>query len=146
MEKRKSFAKLKEFYPIPHLLQVQLDSYNSFLQMDINPKRRESIGLQEVFEEVFPIESYDAKYKLEFISYSISKAKYPIEECKRRSVTYAGVLKVKLRLISPKETKEQEVYFGDIPLITENATFIINGDERIIVSQLQRSPGVSFES
>ncbi|MEW6008032.1 MAG: DNA-directed RNA polymerase subunit beta [Candidatus Omnitrophota bacterium] len=146
MEKRKSFAKLKEFYPIPHLLQVQLDSYNSFLQMDINPKRREVIGLQEVFEEVFPIESYDAKYKLEFISYSINKPKYSIEECKRRSVTYSGVLKVKLRLVSPKETKEQEVYFGDIPLMTENATFIINGDERIIVSQLQRSPGVSFES
>jgi len=146
MDKRKGFAKLKEVYPIPHLLDVQREAYDSFLQMNISARARKSIGLQEVFEEIFPIESYDAKYKLEYISYTIGKPKYPVEECKRRAVTYAGVLKVKIRIVSPKETKEQEVYFGDIPLMTENATFIINGDERIIVSQLQRSPGVSFES
>jgi DNA-directed RNA polymerase subunit beta len=146
MEKRKSFAKLKEVFPIPHLLDVQRVAYENFLQMDVSIRQRKPIGLQEVFEEVFPIDSYDGRFKLEFVSYSLGKPKYSVEECKRRSVSYSGVLKVKLRLVSPKETKEQEVYFGDIPLMTEEATFIINGDERIVVSQLQRSPGVSFES
>ncbi|MBU2541899.1 MAG: DNA-directed RNA polymerase subunit beta [Candidatus Omnitrophica bacterium] len=146
MKKTKSFGKLKEIFPIPNLLDVQLEAYNNFLQMEVNPRKRNSVGLQEVFEEIFPIQSYDNKYQLEFICYTIGKPKYCVEECRRRSVSYAGVLKVKLRLISPKETKEQEVYFGDIPLMTENATFIINGDERVIVSQIQRSPGVSFES
>jgi DNA-directed RNA polymerase subunit beta len=144
--KKVSFAKIKRTHPIPHLLEHQLNSYKEFLQMDVLPEKRKKVGLQEVFEEVFPMESPDKQYRLEFISYSLSRPCYSVEECKRRAQTYAAPLRVRLRLVGPsKEVKEQEIYLGDIPLMTENASFIINGDERAIVSQLQRSPGVFFE-
>ncbi len=145
MIKRKNFAKLKEVYDLPHLLEVQLASYESFLQADIPTRERKREGLQEVFEEVFPIENANRSIKLEFISYSLGKPKYNLAESKRRSLTFAAPLKVKFRLTTPKETKEQDAYFGEIPLMTDRATFVINGDERVIVNQLQRSPGVSFE-
>jgi DNA-directed RNA polymerase subunit beta len=145
MIKRKSFARLKEIYELPNLLEVQLDSYQEFLQKDVSFSERKHAGLQEVFEDMFPIENADRLVKLEFISYSLGKPKYNITECKRRSLTYAAPLKVKFRLTTPKETKEQDAYFGEIPLITETSSFIINGDERVVVSQLQRSPGVVFE-
>jgi DNA-directed RNA polymerase subunit beta len=145
MTKRKSFAKLKDTYELPNLLDVQLEAYREFLQIDISQKEKKHQGLQEVFEEIFPIENANRSVKLEFISYSLGKPKYNISESKRRAVTYAAPLKVKFRLTTPKETKEQDAYFGEIPLMTETGTFIINGDERVVVSQLQRSPGVSFE-
>ncbi|MCM8771148.1 MAG: DNA-directed RNA polymerase subunit beta, partial [Candidatus Omnitrophica bacterium] len=145
MTKVKNFGKIKEVYDLPNLLDIQLKSYSEFLQMDVPPKQRKSQGLQEVLEEVFPLESSDRRFRLEFVSYSLSKPKYSVEECRRRSLTYAAILRVKLRLTTPKETKEQDAYFGEIPLMTETGTFIINGDERVIVSQLQRSPGVAFE-
>lgn len=145
MIKRKNFAKLKEVYDLPHLLEVQLASYESFLQMDTPVRERKREGLQEVFEEVFPIENANRSIKLEFVSYSLGKPKYNLNESKRRSLTYAAPLKVKFRLTTPKETKEQDAYFGEIPLMTDRGTFIINGDERVVVNQLQRSPGVSFE-
>src|SRR3989338_5117660 len=145
MIKRKSFAKLKEVYDLPNLLDVQLVAFKEFLQMDIPVSDRKRIGLQEVFEEIFPIENANRSIKLEFISYSLGKPKYIISESKTRSLSYAAPLKVKFRLTTPRETKEQDAYFGEIPLMTETGTFIINGDERVIVSQLQRSPGVSFE-
>lgn len=145
MIKRKNFAKIKEVYNLPHLLDVQIEAYQDFLQMDISSQERKSHGLQEVFEEIFPIESTNRSVKLEFISYSLGKSKYNIAESKRRSLTYAAPLKVKFRLTTPKETKEQDAYFGEMPLMTETGTFVINGDERVVVSQLQRSPGVSFE-
>jgi len=145
MNKRKNFAKLKEVYDMPHLLEVQCKSYRDFLQMDVPADQRKSIGLQEVFEEIFPIEDTASSVKLEFISYSLGKSKYDVSECKRRALTYAAPLKVKFRLITPHETKEQDAYLGEIPLMIETGTFIINGDERVVVSQLQRSPGVSFE-
>jgi DNA-directed RNA polymerase subunit beta len=145
MIKRKSFAKLKEVYNIPNLLDVQLEAYHEFLQLDSTVSNRKQQGLQEVFTEIFPIESANRAVKLEFISYSLGKSKYSIAECKNRSLTYALPLKVKFRLTTPKEAKEQDAYFGDIPLMTDTGTFIINGDERVVVSQLQRSPGVSFE-
>lgn len=145
MIKRKSFAKLKEVYDLPNLLDVQLVAFNEFLQMDIPVSDRKRIGLQEVFEEIFPIENANRSIKLEFISYSLGKPKYTISESKTRSLSYAAPLKVKFRLTTPRETKEQDAYFGEIPLMTETGTFIINGDERVVVSQLQRSPGVSFE-
>ncbi len=107
--------------------------------------RRKSEGLQGVFEEIFPIESNDASYRLEFVSYSLGKPKYDRLECQKRAVSYAVPLKIKIRLKSKKDTKEQEVYLGDLPLMTDTGTFIINGDERVVVSQLHRSPGVSFE-
>jgi len=145
MIKYKNFGKLKEVYELSHLLEVQLESYAEFLQMDVPALERKSCGLQEVFEDIFPIENPNRSVKLEFISYSLGKPRYDIAESKRRALTYAAPLKVKFRLITPHETKEQDAYFGEIPLMTETGTFIINGDERVVVSQLQRSPGVSFE-
>ena len=146
MAKRRTFAKLKEVYELPDFLEVQLNAYRDFLQMEVTAKAgRNNQGLQEVFDEIFPIENNERSLKLEFISYTLGKPKYNMSESKRRSVTYAAPLKVKFRLTTPRETREQDAYFGDIPLMTETGTFIINGDERVVVSQLQRSPGVSFE-
>jgi DNA-directed RNA polymerase subunit beta len=145
MIKRKSFAKLKETYDLPNLLDLQLESYREFLQMGIPSSQRKHQGLQEVFDDMFPIENAERSLKLEFISYSLGKPKYNVSESKRRSLSFAAPLKVKFRLTSPKETKEQDAYFGELPLMTETGTFIINGDERVVVNQLQRSPGVSFE-
>ncbi len=147
MEKLKfrDFSKVKDDFEIPHLLGIQLDPYESFLQMDVAVDKRKDQGLEEVFREVFPLESYDGQIKLEYINYTLGKEKYSAVECKRRGMTYAAPLKVKLRLITPVDIKEQEVYFGDFPLITETGTFIINGDERVVVSQIQRPPGASFE-
>jgi DNA-directed RNA polymerase subunit beta len=145
MLKRKNFGKLKEVYDLPNLLDVQLETYREFLQLDVPANERKRLGLQEVFEEIFPIENGNRSVKLEFISYTLGKPKYVIAESKIRSLSYAAPLKVKFRLTTPKETKEQDAYFGDLPLMTDTGTFIINGDERVVVSQLQRSPGVSFE-
>jgi len=144
--KKLSFAKTARSHPIPHLLEPQLNSYREFLQMDVLPEKRKSVGLQEVLSEVFPMESPDKQYRLEFVSYGLSRPRYTVEECKRRSQTYSGALRVRVRLAGPSaEVKEQEIYLGDIPLITDTASFIINGDERCLVNQLQRSPGVFFE-
>lgn len=130
---------------MPNLLQIQIDAYNLFLQMDIPAKGRSNYGLQEVFMEIFPVETADRQLRIEFINYALGKPKYNLLECKKRSLTYAVPLKVKFRLITPKETKEQDAYLGELPLMTGTGSFIINGDERVVVSQLQRSPGVSFE-
>ena len=146
MAKRKSYAKIEECYRLPNLLDVQLLSYVEFLQKDVPKSKRENKGLESAFREVFPILSPDEEYKLEYLSYSVGKPKHDIYECKKRGVSYAGALKVMMRLKSKKETKEQEVYLGELPLMTETGTFIVNGDERVVVSQLHRSPGISFES
>jgi len=144
--KELSFAKTKKNYPMPHLLEHQTNSFKEFLQMNVLPEKRKKVGLQEILEEVYPMESPDKQYRLDFVSYSLSRPRYSVEECKKRAQTYAAPLRVRLRLTSPaSEVKEQEIYLGDIPLMTETASFIINGDERAIVSQLQRSPGVFFE-
>lgn len=144
--KKISFAKIQKSYPAPNLLEHQLISFNEFLQSNILPEKRKKVGLQEVLEEVFPIESPDAQYRLEFISYNLNRPRYSVEECKRRAQTYSAPLRVRVRLVSSSgDIKEQEIYLGDIPLITETASFIINGDERSVVNQLQRSPGVFFE-
>jgi DNA-directed RNA polymerase subunit beta len=144
MIKRKNFAKLKDIFDIPHMLDIQTKSYEDFLQQDIAKTKRKVQGLQEVFAEIFPIESLDGTYKLDFVSYTLEKPKYTILECQKRGLTYASSLRVRLRLKSKKETKEQDVYLCDLPLMTDTGTFIINGDERVVVSQLHRSPGVSF--
>ena len=143
--KIKSFRKFDDNFELPHLLDIQLKAYHDFLQRYIAPEKRVDNGLEEVFREVFPLESYDGQIKLEYMSYTLGKEKYSSSECKRRGMNFAAALKVKLRLITPVDIKEQEVYFGDFPLMTENGTFIINGDERVVVSQIQRPPGVSFE-
>ncbi|MCR4338176.1 MAG: DNA-directed RNA polymerase subunit beta [Candidatus Omnitrophica bacterium] len=141
----KNFGKIKDNFELPNLLDIQWVAYEEFLQRDAAPEGRKDQGLEEVFREVFPLESYDGQIKLEYISYYLGKEKYSSEECRRRSMSYAAPLKVKLRLVTPVDIKEQEVYFGDFPLMTETGTFIINGDERVVVSQIQRPPGVSFE-
>ncbi len=144
--KKLSFAKMKKNAPMPHFLEHQLRSFKEFLQADVLPEKRKDTGLQEIMHEVFPMESSDKQYRLEFVSYGLSRPRYSVEECKRRAQTYAAPLRVRLRLVDPsKAVKEQEIYLGDIPLMTESASFIINGDERAIISQLQRSPGVFFE-
>ncbi len=147
MEKIKfrSFKKFRDDFKLPSLLDLQTVPYEQFLQRDVPADKRADQGLEEVFREVFPLESYDGQIRLEYINYSFGSEKYSTEECKRRGVTYSAALKVKLRLITPVDIKEQEVYFGDFPFMTSTGTFIINGDERVVVSQIQRPPGVSFE-
>jgi DNA-directed RNA polymerase subunit beta len=152
--KRKNYSKITEVMEIPNLLSVQLDSFRRFLQADVPPAERSEDGLQRVFKEVFPISDAKDNYSLEFVSYNLGEPKYTIDECQERDATFAAPLKATLRLIvketenGRKEIKdiiEQEVYLGEIPLITNKGTFIINGAERVIVSQLHRSPGVFFD-
>jgi DNA-directed RNA polymerase subunit beta len=142
---RTSYARLKETIDIPNLIEIQMDSYDEFLQKDIPKTKRENKGLEGLLREVFPIESANREYVLEYLHYDIKQPKYGPDECKRRSLTYSAPLRVKLRLRLPSEVKEQEVYVGEIPLMTNYGTYIVNGDERVVVSQLHRSPGVSFE-
>jgi len=143
--KIKNFGKIKDNFEVPQLLDIQLKAYKDFLQRYVPVHKRAEQGLEEVFREVFPLESYDGQIKLEYLNYTLGKEKYSSDECQRRSMTFSAPLKVKLRLITPVDIKEQEVYFGDFPLMTDTGTFIINGDERVVVSQIQRPPGVSFE-
>lgn len=143
--KRISFQEKEEIIDLPNLIETQLKSYREFLQIDVLAHERQNIGLQEVFNEIFPIKSYDDKVILEFLSYNLGVPKYTPEECIRRGITYNVTLKVKFRLTDETGIKEEEVYMGTLPLMTTKGTFVINGSERVIVSQLHRSPGISFE-
>lgn len=143
--KRVSFIDKKEIIDLPNLIEIQIKSYNQFLQANKFPDERDNVGLQEVFTEIFPIKSYDEKTILEFLSYSLGVPKYSPEECIRRGISYNVTLKVKFRLTDETGIKEEEVYMGTIPVMTEKGTFIINGAERVVVSQLHRSPGICFE-
>ncbi len=145
MAKVLSFAKLPEGLEPPDLVEVQKRSYLDFLQFEVAKHKRQNAGLQAAFQETFPIESPDRTYRLEFVHYGLGKPKYTVPECLRSGLSYAAPLKVRLRLVGPKESREQDVYFGEVPLMTEVGTFIINGDERVVVSQLHRSPGVTCE-
>ena len=155
-KERRSFSKIDREWnlQIPNLLEVQLKSFRDFLQMDVDPLRRRSEGLQEVFTGVFPISDPRELYSLEFVAYDVGEPKYSMDECVERDLTYSAPLKARLRLITREEVDgvkrdkdviEQEVYLGELPLITDSGTFIINGAERVIVSQLHRSPGVFFD-
>lgn len=143
--KRVSFNDKEDIIDLPNLIEVQVKSYNQFLQANKFPEERESMGLQEIFEEIFPIKSYDEKTVLEFIAYYLGVPKYGPEECIRRGISYNVTLKVKFRLTDETGIKEEEVYMGTIPVMTDKGTFIINGAERVVVSQLHRSPGICFE-
>lgn len=143
--KRVSFREREEIIDLPNLIEIQIKSYNQFLQSHLLPHERDNIGLQEVFHEIFPIKSYDEKTILEFLSYNLGVPKYTPEECIRRGITYNVTLKVKFRLTDETGIKEEEVYMGTIPVMTDKGTFVINGAERVIVSQLHRSPGIAFE-
>ncbi|MDP8258374.1 MAG: DNA-directed RNA polymerase subunit beta [Candidatus Aadella gelida] len=142
---RKSYARLRDVYDIPNLIDIQINSYEKFLQRFIPKTKREDSGMEGLFREVFPLESANGECKLEYLYYDIGTPKYDPEESKRRSLTYAAPLRMKLRLKLNAEIKEQEVYVGEIPLMTNVGTYVINGDERVVVSQLHRSPGISFE-
>jgi DNA-directed RNA polymerase subunit beta len=152
---RKSFAKRANVHDVPYLLATQLESYTAFLQADIGPSTRKNDGLQSAFNSIFPIVSHNGFARLEFLSYVLGVPPFDVKECQQRGLTYASPLRAKVRLVildkeSPtkpvvKEMKEQEVYMGELPLMTVNGSFVINGTERVIVSQLHRSPGVFFE-
>jgi DNA-directed RNA polymerase subunit beta len=153
---RKEFSRIATPVEIPNLIELQRKSYDKFLQTDIPPHKRESIGLQAVFKSVFPIEDFNKTASLEFESYTLERPKYDVGECRQRGMTFAAPLKITVRLVvydvdeeagtrNIRDIKEQEVYMGEIPLMTEAGSFIINGTERVIVSQLHRSPGVIFD-
>lgn len=153
---RKSFARIPEITPLPNLIELQTTSYENFLQMGVPADQRAPKGLQEAFQFAFPITDFSEKAQLEFFKYDYDTPKYDTEECKQRGMTYAAPLRVTFRLVvwdidedtgskSIRDIKEQEVYMGDIPLMTKNGTFIINGIERVVVSQMHRSPGVFFD-
>ncbi|HXW83817.1 MAG TPA: hypothetical protein VEJ86_05395, partial [Candidatus Binataceae bacterium] len=151
---RRSFGKIKKIIDIPNLIEIQKRSYDEFLQVGVPSDKREDLGLQAVFRSVFPIKDFNETASLEFVAYEFGEPKYDVDECHQRGMTFAAPLKVKIQLViwdvesgrrSIKNVKEQEVYFGEIPLMTRNGTFMVNGTERVIVSQLHRSPGVFFE-
>ncbi|MEI8233919.1 MAG: DNA-directed RNA polymerase subunit beta [Verrucomicrobiota bacterium] len=146
MSERIYFGKLKEVSEPPNLIEVQVNSYIEFLQRDLSPSKRKDIGLQAVFREVFPIHSYDEKVTLDFVSYEIGDPKMSALECQREGQTFSAPLHITFRLTDEKGTKEEKVYMGEIPLMTPQGTFVINGAERVVVSQLHRSPGIAFES
>ncbi|MCF7852648.1 MAG: DNA-directed RNA polymerase subunit beta, partial [Simkaniaceae bacterium] len=143
--RRVSFREHDEILDLPNLIEIQVKSYLQFLQADRLPHERENMGLEEVFKEIFPIKSYDEKIVLEYLSYNLGVPKYTPEESIRRGITYNVPLKVTFRLTDETGIKEEEVYMGTLPIMTTNGTFIINGAERVIVSQLHRSPGIAFE-
>src|SRR5256884_454744 len=153
---RRTFGRIKKIIDIPNLIEIQRRSYEEFLQKDVTPEQRKAQGLQAVFKSVFPIKDFNETASLEFVSFTLSEPKYDVEECHQRGMTFAAPLKVTVQLViwdvdpesgvrSIKNVKEQEVYFGEIPLMTRHGTFVVNGAERVIVSQLHRSPGVFFD-
>ncbi|MBT8339382.1 MAG: DNA-directed RNA polymerase subunit beta [Desulfatitalea sp.] len=153
---RKNFGKIKKIVEIPDLIGMQKESYRRFLQLDVPPERREDIGLQAVFKSVFPIKDFTGSASLEFVAYRFSEVKHSEDECIQRGMTYELPVRITVRLVvydvdkesgvsNIRDIKEQEIYFGTIPLMTEKGTFIINGTERVVVSQLHRSSGVFFD-
>ncbi len=153
---RKNFGKIRKIVEIPDLIGMQRGSYHRLLQMDVSPEKREDIGLQAVFKSVFPINDFTGTASLEFVSYSFGEVKHSVKECVHRGMTYEIPVRIRIRLVvydldkdtgisNIRDIKEQEIYFGTVPLMTEKGTFIINGTERVVVSQLHRSSGVFFD-
>lgn len=153
---RRSFGKIREVADMPNLIEVQRQSYEAFLQADVDTDHRNRQGLQEVFTSVFPIKDFADKAEIDYVKYELEEPKYDVEECQQRGMTYAAPLRVTLRLSvfdvdedtglrSIRDIKEQDVYMVDMPLMTDNGTFVVNGTERVIVSQMHRSPGVFFD-
>ena len=151
---RKDFGKQQSVLDVPYLLATQLNSYRDFLQADHDPDQRADKGLHAAFSSVFPITSYSGTAALDYVNYRLGEPVFDVKECQMRGLTFAAPLRALVRLIiydkegsahSIKDIKEQEVYMGELPLMTDNGTFVINGTERVIVSQLHRSPGVFFD-
>ena len=152
---RKTFGRIAEVTTMPNLIEVQKSSYDQFLQVGVIAEKRQNSGLQEVFRSVFPIRDFSEKAELQFVRYELEEPKYDVEECQQRGMTFAAPLKVTLRLVvwdhdeetgarSIRDIKEQDVYMGDMPLMTHSGTFVVAGTERVVVSQMHRSPGVFF--
>ena len=155
-EFRKNFGRIQKIIDVPNLIDIQMKSYEKFLQKDTPLEKRGNFGLQGAFKSIFPISDFSGKCSLEFVSYKIGESRYDVKECIAKGLTYAAPLKIVVRLVVfdadrtseqkiIRDIKEQEIYFGEIPLMTENGTFIVNGTERVIVSQLHRSPGIFFD-
>src|SRR6185369_2735843 len=152
---RKNLGRVRRIVDVPNLIDIQKSSYDKFLQMNIPPNEREEVGLQAVFRSVFPIKDFNGTSELVFVSYNLEPPKYDVDECRQRGMTFSAPIKVTNQLMIydtrdggeriVRDIKEQEVYFGELPLMTETGTFIINGTERVVVSQLHRSPGVFFD-
>jgi len=153
---RKNFGRIQTSTKMPNLIEIQKTSYDHFLQKEVAGEDRGQWGLQEVFSSVFPIKDFSDRSQLDFVKYEFEKPKYDVEECQQRGMTYGAPLKVTLRLIvwdvdeetgarTVQNIKEQDVYMGDLPFMTGKGTFVINGTERVIVSQMHRSPGVFFD-
>src|SRR5665213_851184 len=152
---RKNLGRIGRVIEVPNLIDIQKSSYDKFLQATVSPNERVEVGLQAVFRSVFPIKDFNGTSELVFVSYNLEKPKYDVEECRQRGMTFAAPIKVTTQLMIydtreggeriVRDIKEQEVYFGEIPLMTATGTFIINGTERVVVSQLHRSPGVFFD-
>ena len=153
---RKYYGKIREVLDMPNLIEVQKSSYDLFLRSGETEIPADGEGIKGVFQSVFPIKDFNETSVLEFVRYDLEKPKYDVEECQQRDMTYSAPLKVTLRLIvfdvdedtgakSVKDIKEQDVFMGDMPLMTPNGTFVVNGTERVIVSQMHRSPGVFFD-
>src|SRR5258706_13844759 len=153
---RRGFGRIPEISRMPNLIEVQKSSYDHFLQVGVSAEARTDVGLQEVFKSVFRIRDFSERAELQFVKYELEEPKYDVEECQQRGMSFGAPLKVTLRLVvwdvdedsgarSIRDIKEQDVYMGDMPLMTANGTFIINGTERVIVSQMHRSPGVFFD-
>ena len=153
---RKDFGKRPSMLEVPYLVETQLNSFGKFLQVDSDPEKRNNVGLEAAFKSVFPIVSFSGNAALEYVSYKLGNPAFDVKECQLRGLTYAAPLRVSVRLViydkeaglnnkGVKDIKEQEVFMGEMPLMTDTATFVINGTERVIVSQMHRSPGVFFE-
>jgi len=153
---RYSFGKIVKTIDVPNLVDIQKISFDKFLQLGKSAEDRSNTGLQEVFNSVFPIKDYAGKSELHYIDYYLDNPKYDVDECRRKGLTFSASLMVTFRLIiwdlneetgekSLRDIKEQVVYLGDLPLMTNNGTFVVNGTERVVVSQLHRSPGVFFD-
>lgn len=150
---RKNFGRIPSVAPMPNLIEVQKSSYSQFLQLGVPAAKRTETGLQEVLKSIFPIKDFSGRGELEYVKYELDEPKYDVDECIQRGMTYSAPLRVTLRLVvwdvdeetgarSIRDIKEQDVYMGDMPLMTETGTFVVNGTERVIVSQMHRSPGV----
>jgi DNA-directed RNA polymerase subunit beta len=146
MSERKNFGKIVEVIQPPNLIENQINSYVEFLQKDVPPVKRKQVGLEAVFQELFPIESYDGRSVLEYLSYNLGEPKSSDLQCLKEGTTYAVTLNVNLRLKEDGVIKDEEIYMGEIPMVTDRGSFIINGAERVVVSQLHRSPGICFEA
>ncbi|MEJ2325112.1 MAG: DNA-directed RNA polymerase subunit beta, partial [Nitrospirota bacterium] len=154
LRERKSFGHIEAAFAMPNLIEIQKKSYEQFLQRDVPPEKREDVGLQAALNSVFPIEDYNKTASIEFVEFMVGEPKFDVRACMHKGITYAAPLKIRVKLNlweggdeggrKLKESKEQEVYIGEMPIMTETGTFIINGTERVIVSQLHRSPGVFF--